>query len=67
MSDIVIASEGIIMATTVNTAFNEFLKETVRLDPDMTLKARKSRDNLIDNLNGFSGDEDFFNLYSYYD
>lgn len=51
------------MATTVNTAFNEFLKETVRLDPDMTLKARKSRDNLIDNLNGFSGDEDFFNLY----
>ena len=52
------------MASTVNTAFEEFLKDTVRLDSDQTATARKSRDNLVDNLNGFSGDSDFFRLVS---
>jgi hypothetical protein len=52
------------MASTVNIAFEEFLKDTVRLDSDQAATARKSRDNLIDKLNDFSGDSDFFNLVS---
>ena len=48
------------MATTVNNAFDEFMKNTVNLDSDKTSMARKSRDNLIDNINEFSGDDDFF-------
>ena len=51
------------MATTVNNAFSEFMKETVNLDPSQTSTARKSRDNLIDNINGFSEDPDFFRIY----
>lgn len=51
------------MASTVNTAFEEFLKYTVRLDAVQTSKARISRDNLITNINKFSRDEDFFRLY----
>ena len=50
------------MATTVDIAFTEFLKETVRLVPEETTQARLSRNNLIKNIDGFSGDEDFFNL-----
>lgn len=52
------------MASTVSTAFEEFLGDTVRLDSAQTEIARKSRDNLIDKLDGFSGDSDFFNLVS---
>lgn len=48
------------MASTVNSAFAEFMKNIVNLDPDITSKARKSRDNLIDNINNFSGNYDFF-------
>jgi hypothetical protein len=48
----------------VSTAFEEFLRDTVRLDSAQTVIARKSRDNLIDKLEGFSGDSDFFNLVS---
>lgn len=51
------------MATTVNSAFNEFMKNTVNLDSDKTCIARKSRDNLINNINMFSGAEDFFEVY----
>lgn len=51
------------MASTVNTAFEEFMSESVRLDTDQTKKARSSRDNLISNINGFSGDDDFFMLF----
>ena len=51
------------MATTVNNAFDEFMKNTVNLDSDKTSMARKSRDNLIDNINEFSGDDDFFSAY----
>ena len=50
------------MASTVNTAFEEFLEDTVRLEKNQTAIARSSRDNLISNLNGFSGDNDFFTL-----
>lgn len=47
------------MATTVNNAFAEFMKEKVNLDQEKTKIARSSRDNLIDNIKGFSGDSDF--------
>ncbi len=52
------------MALTVNTAFDEFLRDTVRLDSDQTVTARKSRDNLILKLDTFSGESDFFTLVS---
>ena len=48
------------MATTVNTTFSEFLKDTVNLDSTDTKTARSSRDNLLDNIKSFSGDDDFF-------
>lgn len=51
------------MATTVNNAFSEFMKDIVNLDPQKTTTARTSRDNLIDKINGFSGDDNFFNVY----
>ena len=51
------------MATTVNNAFAEFMKEKVNLDQEKTKTARSSRDNLIDNIKGFSGDTDFFAVY----
>lgn len=51
------------MATTVNGAFSEFMKDVVNLNPDKTSTARTSRDNLIDNLNKFSGNDDFFVVY----
>lgn len=52
------------MATTVNNAFNEFMRDTVNLDTNTTTTARSSRDNLISNISDFSGDEDFFNVYN---
>lgn len=52
------------MATTVNNAFAEFMKEKVNLDQEKTKIARSSRDNLIDNIKGFSGDSDFFVVYT---
>ena len=51
------------MATTVNNAFNEFMKNTVNLDPDIVSSARDSRDNLLDNIDEFSNKDGFFNLY----
>jgi hypothetical protein len=39
------------MASTVNTAFAEFLRDTVNLDPDQTKTARSSRDWLISQIN----------------
>lgn len=51
------------MATTVNNAFNEFMKDKVNLEEEKTKTARSSRDNLIDNIKGFSGDSDFFEVY----
>ena len=51
------------MAQTVNAAFSEFMDSIVNLDTDETKTARTSRDNLIDHICTFSGDEDFFNVY----
>lgn len=50
------------MATTVNNAFNEFMKDIVNLDPEVTKKARASRDNLLSNIAEFDGNDGFFNL-----
>ncbi len=50
------------LATTVNGAFDEFLRGTVNLEPSKTQTARKSRDNLIYNIKSFSGDDDFFSI-----
>lgn len=52
------------MASSVNSAFDEFLKNTIRLDPDKTSIARSSRDNLISNIKSFSGNDDFFLISS---
>ena len=51
------------MATTVNNAFAEFMKNKVNLEQEKTKIARSSRDNLIDNIKCFSGDIDFFQVY----
>ncbi len=51
------------MATTVNNAFKEFMRDKVNLDPDKTKTARKSRDNLIDNIHSLGSNEDFFSIY----
>lgn len=50
------------MASTVNLAFEEFMKNSVRLDSNQANKAKDSRDNLISNIMGFDGDGDFFEL-----
>lgn len=52
------------MATTVNNAFSEFMRDIVNLNPNITSTARSSRDNLISNIENFSGDSDFFNVYN---
>lgn len=52
------------MATTVNGAFTEFMKDTVNLESTETQTARKSRDNLLTNIKSFSGDDDFFSINS---
>lgn len=51
------------MATTVNNAFAEFMKEKVNVEQEKAKIARSSRDNLIDNIKEFSGDTDFFEVY----
>jgi hypothetical protein len=53
-----------LMSTTVNNAFYEFMRDKVNLDSGQTNKAKSSRDNLIENINNFSGDFDFFTVYS---
>lgn len=50
------------MATTVNNAFDEFMKDNVNLDPDVVSAARASRDNLLDNIAEFDNKDDFFDL-----
>ena len=51
------------MAKTVNDAFVEFIRDVVNLDPGIVTDARQSRDNLLDNIKEFDGDNDFFQLY----
>ena len=54
------------MATTVNNAFDEFMKDIVNLDPDVVSKARESRDNLLENIAEFDNEDGFFDLYEGY-
>ena len=49
---------------TVNQAFADFMQNTVNLDSEVVKAARKSRDNLLDNISEFSEKDGFFNLYS---
>ena len=48
------------MATTVNNAFAEFMKDIVNLDPDVVSEARSSRDDLLENIAEFDNDDGFF-------
>ncbi|MDP2561184.1 nucleotidyltransferase [Psychrobium sp. 1_MG-2023] len=48
------------MATTVNSAFNKFMKDYVNLDSDQVVKARASRNWLIKQINNFPGKNDDF-------
>ena len=52
------------MAKTVNQAFEIFLRDVVNLDPDVTKAARRSRDNLMENIADFDGIDGFFRLWS---
>ena len=54
------------MATTVNNAFSEFLRETVNLDKDQTVTARSSRDWLLGQIALFENDDTFPILCSDY-
>ncbi|MBP2112513.1 nucleotidyltransferase [Paenibacillus silagei] len=52
------------MATTVNNAFSEFMKNYVNLDSDETLIARGSRDWLIKQIDNFDSQDGFLKLYN---
>ena len=54
------------MATTVNNAFDEFMRDIVNLDSDIVSKARESRDNLLENIAEFDDEDGFFDLYEGY-
>lgn len=54
------------MALTVNSAFSEFMRDIVNLDPDVVSAARTSRDNLLDNIAEFNEHDGFFTLCSEY-
>lgn len=54
------------MALTVNSAFSEFMKDIVNLDPDVVSAARTSRDNLLDNIAEFDEHNGFFTLCAEY-
>lgn len=51
------------MAKTVNQAFEEFMRDFVNLDPDVSNAAKISRQNLLDNIDEFDNDDDFFDLH----
>lgn len=53
------------MATTVNSAFNEFNKDTVNLLKDRTDRARSSRNWLYTQLNGLEAKDDLYFPYKY--
>lgn len=52
------------MATTVNSAFSEFMTDVVNLDKDVVSESKKSRDNLLGNIAEFDDTGDFFNLHT---
>ena len=51
------------MAVTVNGAFEEFMRDVVSLDPDVTKSARYSRDNLLSNISEFDNRDGFFDFF----
>lgn len=54
------------MATTVGNAFAEFLRDKINLEKDIVAEARKSRDNLLDNISEFDSQDNFFDLCQEY-
>ena len=50
------------LSTTVNNAFDEFMRDIVNLDPEVVSKARTSRDNLLGNIAEFDDKDGFFDL-----
>lgn len=50
------------MAISVDSAFNEFMRDYVNLDPDVVQSARDSRDNLLDRIKAFDNKDNFFDL-----
>lgn len=54
------------MATTVNNAFDTFMKDTVRLDNDRNSVAKSSKNNLITEIEKFPGDGKFLDYYPEY-
>lgn len=55
-----------LMAITVKNCFEEFMRDYVNLDPEVTEDARSSRDNLLKNIAEFSGNDGFFYLCEEY-
>lgn len=53
--------EKVKLAKTVNLAFDEFMRNSVNLDPYVSKAAKLSRENLLDNIDEFN-DDDFFDL-----
>lgn len=51
------------MATTVNDAFDTFMKDFVKLDPERTDIAKKSKNNLVKEIEKFQNDGIFFKMY----
>ncbi|MCY9692222.1 nucleotidyltransferase [Paenibacillus alginolyticus] len=52
------------MPSTVNTAFSEFMRDTVNLDTVVTSTAQSSRDWLVDQIDKFDSKEGFPTLYN---
>ncbi len=52
------------MATTVNSAFSQYMRDIVNVDSYTVTAARLSRDNLLNNIAEFSNKDDFFTLCS---
>lgn len=51
------------MSYTVDNAFNSFIGKNIKLLENQVAVARASRDNLIQTINNFSDNHDFFNVY----
>jgi hypothetical protein len=54
------------MATTVSNAFDTFMKDTVRLDNDRNKVAKRSKNNLIAEIEKFPNDGKFLDFYPKY-
>lgn len=52
------------MVNTTRNAFDEFMRNVVNLDVESMDIARNSRNNLINNIHKFEGNDNFFRLYS---